>query len=418
MQHQHELVRLAKGLIDAGDLNPGGAMRPEAAERLISMVFSYGTLRNFTTRRMRRMTADIAVMSLSSRSLVRVAEGSDPSDGQRLGASQYGCTLTALPVQLFPQITLSWIRDNADNPNLVTEVETQFATLIEAELEDLAFNGTDDDYSGSAWLELNEGWIQIATDDGNCPKVNIAPGTSVAATLATGVVANNNALTWTARQAGSSGNNIAVTLKDPAGNNQSLSVTVYQSNVGAHILVSLATGVAGAITSTGATVKAAIEASADADSLVSVAHTGASTGAAAVVAVGKSYLSGCESIGWRDSLAAAVAGLPAAYRPQTAIIMNIGDADDYWLEVAQHVTGQPLATEAPLRRFSGYPIITSPYMPAGKVLVTPPQNLVVGMTTDIWMKKRWDDDARALRYVYDTACDFQIAVKQACVLAS
>lgn len=111
------------------------------------------------------------------------------------------------------------------------------------------------------------------------------PAAAVAATLATGVVANNNALTWTAKKAGVIGNDITLTLIDPPGNNAALSVDV----VGRDILVSLATDGASAITSTAAQVKAAIEASSAAD-LVTVANTGASTGAAAVVAVAATNL--------------------------------------------------------------------------------------------------------------------------------
>jgi hypothetical protein len=109
----------------------------------------------------------------------------------------------------------------------------------------------------------------------------------VAASLATGVVANNNALTFTAKQAGAVGNDISIQLIDPPGNNVALSVDV----VGRDILVTCATDGASAIASTAAQIKAAIEASPAAD-LVTVAHTGASTGAALVTAVNKTDLAG------------------------------------------------------------------------------------------------------------------------------
>lgn len=108
-----------------------------------------------------------------------------------------------------------------------------------------------------------------------------------AATLATGVVANNNAITWTAKKTGTAGNDITLTLIDPPGNNVALSVDV----VGRDINVTLATDGASAITSTAAQVIAAIAASSAAD-LVTAANTGASTGAAAVVAVAATSLAG------------------------------------------------------------------------------------------------------------------------------
>ena len=303
----NELEQLAKGMIGPGDLNPGGVLRPQQAERLISMVFSNGILERLTTRRMRRTQADVAVMDLATRSLTRVPQGQAPADDQRIGANEHGTTLHALPVQLFPQIGLDWLRDNAENPNLVSEVESAFATRMEAELEDLAFNGIDDTFVAyddakpdtTGWVTLNKGFIQVAKDSGDTKTAAIDPATN----------------------------------------------------------------------------------------------------------------------GWQEALKAARSALPDEYRPKAAIFMNTGDADDYAFELGGHVTGTALTAESPLRRFLGMPILTSPYIPSGTVLVTPPKNLVFGLTTEIWQKKRWDDDARALRYVFDTACDYEIAVKQACVLA-
>ncbi|QSB03238.1 hypothetical protein JWZ98_10055 [Methylomonas sp. EFPC1] len=107
---------------------------------------------------------------------------------------------------------------------------------------------------------------------------NSAP--SANASLATGVVASNNALTWTADTAGAAGNNITIHLKDPKANSAALSVAVS----GTAITVNLATSIAGAITTTAAQVITAIGANAAAALLVGVANTGASTGAAAVTA--------------------------------------------------------------------------------------------------------------------------------------
>ena len=113
------------------------------------------------------------------------------------------------------------------------------------------------------------------------------PAAAVAASLATGVVANNNAITFTAKKAGLPGNDISVTMIDPAGNNGSLSVDV----VGRDINITCATDGASAIASTAADIIAAVIASAAGD-LVTPANTGASTGAALVVAVAKTDLAG------------------------------------------------------------------------------------------------------------------------------
>jgi len=113
------------------------------------------------------------------------------------------------------------------------------------------------------------------------------PAVGVQAYKVTGVVGDNNALRFTAKGYGVAGNDIRIQLKDPGGNDQALAVDV----VGKDIVVSLATGNAGAITSTAALVKAAVEASAAA-SLVTVADEGASTGAGVVAAVAMGALAG------------------------------------------------------------------------------------------------------------------------------
>lgn len=103
---------------------------------------------------------------------------------------------------------------------------------------------------------------------------------AVASHMHTGVIANNNAILWTACAGGAAGNAIKVALLDPAGNNKPLEVTV----VNDEIRVSLATGGAGGITSTAAEVIAAVNASILAKGLVVATNDGASTGAGVVVA--------------------------------------------------------------------------------------------------------------------------------------
>lgn len=112
--------------------------------------------------------------------------------------------------------------------------------------------------------------------------VGTAPGSQAQATasLATGVVANNNAQTWTSLLPGAAGNDIYLHRKDPLANSQSLTIGV----VGRIITASLATGVTGAITTTAAQLATAIAASPAAAALVSGANTGASTGAGVLTA--------------------------------------------------------------------------------------------------------------------------------------
>lgn len=140
-------------------------------------------------------------------------------------------------------------------------------------------------------LEIDAGPRPIATvRSAVIGIVGTAPDSAaeVKATLSTGVVASNNALTWTAKLAGVLGNKISVRLVDPKANDAALAITVS----GQAITASLATGPTGTITTTAAALKTAIEANAAANALVGLANTGASTGAGALTAVGTTFLAG------------------------------------------------------------------------------------------------------------------------------
>lgn len=98
---------------------------------------------------------------------------------------------------------------------------------------------------------------------------------------------NANAdLTYTADATGLAGNSIGIVHSNPGAINKALAVTV----VGKVITVSLATDGAGAITTTAAQVKTAIEALPAAAALVDVAYEG--TGAGVVNAMAGAYLTG------------------------------------------------------------------------------------------------------------------------------
>lgn len=118
-----------------------------------------------------------------------------------------------------------------------------------------------------------------------CP-ASAAPIT--AATLSTNLSGTHNDLTFTAAQTGDGGNDLSVEYLDPAANNASLSIATH----GNEITVYLATGAGGAITSTGATVLAAINADADASALLTAALKTGNDGTGIVTAMADTNLSG------------------------------------------------------------------------------------------------------------------------------
>lgn len=127
----------------------------------------------------------------------------------------------------------------------------------------------------------------IGTSKDSIAVLGITPSTY--AMLSTALAGANNDLVFTAKNHGVGGNAITVRYVDPAGNNQALSVGV----VGNAITVNLATGVAGAITSTAAQVRAAVLASAPAMALLSAVtlKTG-NDGTGVVIAMAATNLTG------------------------------------------------------------------------------------------------------------------------------
>lgn len=105
--------------------------------------------------------------------------------------------------------------------------------------------------------------------------------------LATSLAGANNDLQFAAASPGAAGANITVTYADPGAADQALSVTVAGNN----ITVNLATGGAGAITSTAASILAAIQADAAASALVDVSLAGTNDGTGVVTAMAQTNLS-------------------------------------------------------------------------------------------------------------------------------
>jgi hypothetical protein len=118
--------------------------------------------------------------------------------------------------------------------------------------------------------------------------VNLATAADTAATLTTSMTGDDNDLVLTAVEGGEEGNDITLTLVDPSDTDQELAVTV----TGTDISVSLATDSGGTITTTGALLKAALEADADAAALVTVAHADGNDGSGVVTALSESALTG------------------------------------------------------------------------------------------------------------------------------
>lgn len=108
------------------------------------------------------------------------------------------------------------------------------------------------------------------------------------ATLTTSLTGTNNDLVFTSKAKNESANAISIKYIDPYANNHSLSVSV----TGNAINITLATNSSGAITTTAAQLKAAIEANSPASALITVAHATGNDGSGVVTSMAQTNLSG------------------------------------------------------------------------------------------------------------------------------
>ena len=147
-------------------------------------------------------------------------------------------------------------------------------------------------------IEFEPGYMVLTDENGQKTKVDIssvanvlaegAPVTPVQAELTTALTGADNDLVFTAVTAGTLGNYITIAYIDPGEINQELSVVV----TGLNIVFNLATGGAGAITSTADDLKAALVASEAASALVTAADAGGDDGSGVVTAMAATALEG------------------------------------------------------------------------------------------------------------------------------
>jgi hypothetical protein len=151
-----------------------------------------------------------------------------------------------------------------------------------------------------------------------------------AAALETALTGTNNDLVFAAKATGPGGNGISVRYVNPNANSAALGVTVATNA----ITVNLATDSEGAITSTAAQIKTAIEASTPANALVSVANAAANNGSGVVTALAATNLSG---------------GVSAQAKTFLVAVTN-GTAETTTLRHGQPLIGQIAANhEAPIQ---------------------------------------------------------------------
>lgn len=177
-----QLLQLIKSGNVPADYAVGGALTPDIVRNFWTLVVSQNAfLQKVTTVLGKKLTIPLSIYSMDARNLVRVAEGSEPSAGQKADASNVGKTLLLTAVQLFVDLPFQTLEDNEDNPQFENIIANMIAQSFGNDLLDLATLG--DEGSGVTFLALNDGWIALAKASSDVHSVNTAGDANITASF-------------------------------------------------------------------------------------------------------------------------------------------------------------------------------------------------------------------------------------------
>jgi len=163
---EHILVKFAKDAISPSDLAVSGTITPTRANKFIDLIEKNNQiLQKVTVIPMESLESEYDVWDMQKGSLVRVAEGSEPSSDQKKKLENKGRKLSAKPMQLFADVLRATILNNQHRPNLTAWLDGRFSIRFGNDLAYLGFVGEKDDYSNSLFKNLNKGWITIAKEE-------------------------------------------------------------------------------------------------------------------------------------------------------------------------------------------------------------------------------------------------------------
>ena len=122
-------------------------------------------------------------------------------------------------------------------------------------------------------------------------------------------------------------------------------------------------------------------------------------------------------VNWENLFSAMVEQLPDLYKgDKTVFLMSRGDAELYQRQIGQMVGGLGhLLNKQNLTYL--YEILPLNEMPRNTVLFTPLPNLVFGVNTQMERYREVSGEERCIKYTFDSAFDFQVAVDDAAVIA-
>jgi len=172
---------------DAIDTATGGQLSAEDATAFISEVVDQSEFMQLQTirRGIRAGTANIDTIGLASRVLLAATEATAP--GSTVETSISRRTMTLVEVILPYDVTDNFMEENIEGEDVQATLNTAFAQAFSNDLCDMSVNGDED--SGTAFLAINNGYIDLFLSDADVHDFDNAGSTDFIGTVFPGMLA-------------------------------------------------------------------------------------------------------------------------------------------------------------------------------------------------------------------------------------
>ena len=159
---RHELLYGDSRAVNLAAIASAGKLTDETASAFLDYVVGdQPTISVIERRMMNSPTARLDRIGVGSRKMVAGAENTAPADTD---AITFGAHTLSVKEGIWAEdISLSFLEDNIAGSNAEQQIASVVAKAIGEELNDLAWNGSDDD--GTEWIKINKGFESLFVTD-------------------------------------------------------------------------------------------------------------------------------------------------------------------------------------------------------------------------------------------------------------
>jgi hypothetical protein len=117
-----------------------------------------------------------------------------------------------------------------------------------------------------------------------------------------------------------------------------------------------------------------------------------------------------------DKLKYVVSKIPKSLKGRVPIILSPADLEAYNIEFADGLKNANAMLSADNKTFLGYKLIANDFMPIGTFLVTPLQNLIFRVSSQVKKQSWYENKESALHFKYVLFPDFEIGIASLCLI--